>query len=134
MQVTYNHRHQAMSITENYCILMLISADDSKSNRNSFDSFKLPENYSSVALAPLTNSNMSKNLSENWKRDEVTIHVCDEGRKTSKYFFCQRNLLIHVSTHHSALSDDNTLLTPRTNYFSPLISLNSNSLPLFDSI
>ena len=31
------------------------------------------------------------------KRDEVTIHVCDEGRQTSKYFFCQRSLLIAVS-------------------------------------
>jgi hypothetical protein len=103
MQVTNNHRHYTMSKRKNNCILMLISADDSKSNRASLDSLKMPENYSSVALVPLAKSNMSKNLAENGKRDEVTIHVCDEGRKTSKYFFCQRNLLIHVSTVHPAL-------------------------------
>jgi hypothetical protein len=77
---------------------MSISTDENRSNRSSFDSSKISENYSSVSLAPLTKSNISKNLTENGKRDEVTIHVCDEGRKTSKYFFCQRNLLIHVST------------------------------------
>lgn len=38
----------------------------------------------------------SKNSFTASSKDEVTIHVCDEGRRTSKYFFCQKKLLVQV--------------------------------------
>lgn len=58
--------------------------------------------------------------------DEVTIHVCDEGRKTSKYFFCQRNLLVHVRLKSILTSEDTLPLTVLVDSKLPCLYFSTN--------
>jgi hypothetical protein len=58
--------------------------------------------------------------------DEVTIHVCDEGRRTSKYFFCQRNLLVHVRLKSALISEDILPLTFLVDSKLPCLSFSTN--------
>lgn len=76
-----------------------LPALDSKSSRNPAANFSnVFENYDFVSHPPSPKrGHCSKSSFSAGKKDEVTIHVCDEGRKTSKYFICQRSFLIQVS-------------------------------------
>jgi hypothetical protein len=69
---------------------------DCKYGRNSaIYSAKGIENQSRKSISPKRRPR-SKNSFSAASKDEVTIHVCDEGRRTSKYFFCQKKLLVQV--------------------------------------
>ena len=69
---------------------------DYKGGRNSaMHSAKVTENQLRKSISPKRRAR-SKNSFSNASKDEVTIHVCDEGRRTSKYFFCQKKMLVHV--------------------------------------